>query len=295
MKGRPAFTLVELLVVIGVTSLSLSALIPAIQKIRSAADKLSCANNLRQIGVALHHYHNDYERFPSGYTSISRDEPSPRMTWLARLLPYVEQDALWRTTVTAYQQNRVAFNNPPHIGLSKPIKLYGCTADDRMGQAQVTLRGRVVALTSYLGVLGTDYRITDGILFRDSHTRITDIRDGSSNTIMVGERPPSPDCFYGWWYAGFGQNGTGSLDMLLGAKERNFGKGTVATCPPGPYFFGPGNLNNQSDVFHFWSLHPSGANFLFGDGSVRFIVYSVDPNLLPALATRNGGEAAYLE
>ena len=137
--------------------------------------------------------------------------------------------------------------------------------------------------------------MTNGILYRDSRTRITDIRDGSSNTIMVGERPPSTDNFYGWWYAGYGQNGTGSLDMLLGAKELNFGTGTVGSCPPGPYYFSPGNLSNLSDVFHFWSLHSSGANFLFGDGSVHFINYQVDLNLIPTLATRSGGEALFLE
>lgn len=295
MSKRHAFTLVELLVVIGVISLLMALLTPAIQKVRAAADKMLCASNMRQIGIALHLYHNDYERFPPGYTSNRPGEPYPRMTWLVRLLPYIEQDALWRTTAIAYQQNRIAFNNPPHVGFITPIKIFSCPSDERMSQAQVTLRGRLAALTSYVGVLGTDYRVTDGILYRDSRTRITDIRDGTSNTIMVGERPPSTDNFYGWWYAGFGQNGSGSLDMLLGAKELNFGAGTTGGLPPGPYSFGPGRLSNLSDVFHFWSLHPSGANFLFGDGGVHFINYNVDSNLIPALATRNGGEALYLE
>jgi prepilin-type processing-associated H-X9-DG protein len=292
---RHAFTLVELLVVIGVIMMLIGLIMPAIQKVRGGADRLICASNLYQLGIALHNYHIDNGRFPPGYTPNRQQEQFPRMTWLARVLPYIEQDNLWSTTVSAYIQNRVAFVNPPHIGFSKPVKLFSCPSDERMSAPQPTLRGRIAALTSYVGVLGTDYRYTDGVLYRDSRTRITDIHDGSSNTIMVGERPPSADNFYGWWYAGYGQNGTGSLDMLLGAREINFGGGTVGGCPPGPYAFGPGRVNNLSDVFHFWSLHNSGANFLYADGSVHFLNYGINPSIIPAMATRSGGEVAYPE
>jgi len=273
----------------------MSMILPAIQKFRAAADRMTCASRLRQIGIALHHFHTDHDRFPPGYTPPRPGEPYPRMTWLARILPYIEQDTLWNDTVAAYARDAYAFHVPPHVGFGTPIKLYGCPADERLAQAQPTLRGRIAALTSYVGVLGTDYRVTDGVLFRDSKVKITQIYDGASNTILVGERPPSADCFYGWWYAGFGQNGTGSLDMLLGAAERNLGAGTTAGLPPGPYQFGPGRLGNQADVFHFWSLHPGGSHFLFADGSTHFVSYRVSPTLLPALATRNGGEAETIE
>jgi prepilin-type processing-associated H-X9-DG protein len=292
---RGAFTLVELLVVLGTISLLMSLLIPAIQRVRAAADRMICGSNLYQLGIALQHYHADYNRFPMGYTSNRAIEQFPRMTWLARLLPFIEQDGLWEITVAAYQQDRIAFDNPPHIGFSTPMKLFSCPSDERMSSAQPTLRGRIAALTSYVGVLGTDYRVTDGVLYRDSRTRITDIHDGSSNTIMVGERPPSADNFYGWWYAGFGQNATGSLDMLLGGSEINFGAGTVGGCPPGPYSFGPGSPSNLCDVFHFWSMHQTGANFLFGDGSVRYLGYHVPPELIPALSTRGGAETVSVE
>jgi prepilin-type processing-associated H-X9-DG protein len=111
---------------------------------------------------------------------------------------------------------------------------------------------------------------------------------------VAGERPPSADFWYGWWYAGFGQAGTGSGDMLLGVRERNRG-GYIYTyfCAPGPYSFSPGRFDNQCDLFHFWSPHPGGAHFLFGDGSARFLGYAADP-ILPALATRAGGEVAAL-
>jgi prepilin-type processing-associated H-X9-DG protein len=104
-----------------------------------------------------------------------------------------------------------------------------------------------------------------------------------------GERPPSADFWYGWWYAGYGQAGTGSADMLLGVRERNLGGPFVSDCPAGPYHFREGRADNQCDLFHFWSLHPGGAHFLFADGSVRFLAYSADA-ILPALATRAGGE-----
>jgi prepilin-type processing-associated H-X9-DG protein len=131
------------------------------------------------------------------------------------------------------------------------------------------------------------------VLFLDSHVRLADITDGTSCTLMAGERPPSADCWYGWWYAGYGQAGTGSADMLLGARERNLGGPYVSSCPPGPYRFQAGRVENQCDLFHFWSLHPGGAHFLFADGSVRFLAYSA-ADILPALATRAGGEAVSL-
>jgi prepilin-type N-terminal cleavage/methylation domain-containing protein len=287
--SRGGFSLVELLVVLGVISLLLSLLLPAIQKVRAAADKMYCSNNLKQIGLACHMFHNDYAAFPAGVKSTKVTETYPRMSWLAQILPYIERDDVWRQTIVAYSKDRVAFNDPPHIGLSTVIKAFACPSDERVHSTQLTFKGQTVALTSYVGVLGRDYLRADGILFLDSKTKIAAIHDGISNTILVGERPPSADFWYGWWYAGFGQNGTGSLDMLLGASELNAGGGFVAAFPLGPYAFMPGNPSNQIDVFHFWSLHPSGAYFLMGDASVHFLNYGAAP-ILPALSTRNGGE-----
>ncbi len=128
-----------------------------------------------------------------------------------------------------------------------------------------------------------------------SKVRFADIVDGTSNTLLAGERPPSPDFWFGWWYAGAGEAGTGAGDMVLGARELNVNASTyTAACPVGPYSFKPGKIQEMCDVFHFWSLHDGGANFLFCDGSVRFLTYSAD-SILPALATRAGGEIVSLD
>ncbi len=120
--------------------------------------------------------------------------------------------------------------------------------------------------------------------------RLGDITDGTSHTLMAGERPPSSDNSLGWWYAGTGQSQDGSADMVLGVNERCVSPTYISQCPPGPYAFGPGRSSNPCDAFHYWSLHFGGAHFLFADGSVHFLAYAAAP-LMPALATRSGGEA----
>jgi prepilin-type processing-associated H-X9-DG protein len=149
-----------------------------------------------------------------------------------------------------------------------------------------------VAFTYYLGVAGGEQQ-NDGILFFDGTVQFLDITDGTSQTVMVGERPPSPDLYLGWWYAGIGQRFDSSADFILLARQWNYTP-RAPTCPPGPYFFGLGTPTNLCDTFHFWSLHPGGANFLFADGSVRFLSYEVAP-ILPALATRAGGETVAID
>jgi prepilin-type processing-associated H-X9-DG protein len=158
-------------------------------------------------------------------------------------------------------------------------------------------------LTGYLGVNGQNLRSYDGVLYWNSRVTITDIKDGTTNTLTAGERPPSSDLMGGWWYAGSGQpdpwftprRNTGSCDFTLGAAELNVRSvgAPYNACPTGPYSFGPGTMQNPCDMFHFWSLHSGGSNFLFADGSVHFLTYDVAP-LLPALSTYAGGEAVSL-
>jgi prepilin-type processing-associated H-X9-DG protein len=168
------------------------------------------------------------------------------------------------------------------------IPLFVCPSDPHAQQAQ-DLVAFNMAFTDYLGVWRTNHRQHDGVLYLDSQVRLLEITDGTTNTLMVGERPPSADGFLGWWYAGWGQSKDGSAEMLLGVVERN-DHSRYRMCPKGPYSFTAGQANNICDLFHYWSHHSGGANFLFCDGSVHFLPYSAAP-IMPALATRAGGEA----
>jgi prepilin-type N-terminal cleavage/methylation domain-containing protein/prepilin-type processing-associated H-X9-DG protein len=289
-KIRPGFTLLELLVVIAIIAVVMGLLLCAVQRVRGAAARIQCANQLRQIGLAAHQHLDTQGSFPAGYRSHTPTQPYPSAGWLPMLLPYVEQDAVWRDLVADYRRSRSPFIDPPHRGMSTVIRLFGCPVDGRTTQSQFAPRdGIQVALTSYLGVQGDSHSSRDGVLFPDSAVRITDITDGSSNTLLAGERPPSTDFQLGWWYAGEGQNFAGSGDTILGVRERNVMPAMYFQCEPGPYAFAPGTLDEQCDLFRFWSLHSGGAHFVFADGSVRFLSYASAP-VLPALASRAGGE-----
>lgn len=284
---RHGFSLLELLVVLAIFGLVVALTLCAVQRVRASAARLACQNNLKQIGVALHSYHGSHDRLPPGLATGDR-EPYPFMAWNARLLPYLEQESLWKTTTAAYAQKRFFLEDPPHVGLNTVMPAFLCPSDGRVRRPD-GVNGVRRAATSYLGVSGTDQYDEDGLLYLDSHVRLTDVADGTANTLLVGERPPSADGYLGWWYAGYGQNKDGSCDMVLGVREK-LASGSFPGCKSGAYEFRAGEVNDPCAALHYWSLHPGGANFLFADGSARFLAYSANP-LLPALATRAGGEA----
>ena len=293
MRRRPAFSLTELLVVIGIIGVLIALLLPAVQRTREYAAKTECANNLHQIALAAHQYHDIAGTFPAGMRDQNGTDRYLYMSWLTQLLPYLEQVNLCQVTESAYALAPSPFpdKNPPHLGLDTVVNMFVCPSDPRARNVQ---RSRIenwpVALTCYLGVEGKDLFTNDGIFFCDSHVRFADIKDGSSRTLLAGERPPSADFQFGWWYAGTGQQGTGSAETFLGVEEQNISPYSMAPCFSGVYLYGPGQITSQCDMFHFWSLHTGGANFAFADGSVRFLSYSAAP-LMPALASRAGGEA----
>jgi prepilin-type N-terminal cleavage/methylation domain-containing protein/prepilin-type processing-associated H-X9-DG protein len=289
VDAAPGFTLLELVVVLAITGVLFAMTLVAVRAARDSAARVECANNLRQIGIGLLGYENTHHTFPSG---IRRPpDPYPYMGWAARILPYLEQEALLREAEADYQQQPNFWVPVKHPGLSVTVQLLVCPADGR-GLGMVRPEGVWVGLSSYLGVLGLNAGKTNGVLFLNSQISIRDILDGTSNTLLVGERPPSPDNRFGWWYAGSGQAFDGGADMVLGVSEfrTTF---YYPTCPFGPYRFGPGNAMDSCDTFHFWSGHNEGANFLFADGSCRFLSYSANA-LLPALASRAGGEVVEL-
>lgn len=289
-RNRRGFTFIELLVVIAIIGVLLGLLLSAVQRVRYSAYRTECINNLRQMGLALHGYHDAHGSLPPGCSYRDGLDPYPHMSWQTRILPFLEQQALWEQAQKAFAEDRWFENVPPHFGFVTFVRLYFCPADARSFASDGFLRA---APTSYLGNEGIDLYTRNGVLYLDSQVSIADVTDGTSNTLAVGERPPSAQRNFGWWYAGWGQDKGGSGDSVLGARERNVSS-EGAGCPPGPYLFGPGRFQNQCDAFHFWSPHTGGgAHFLLVDGSVHFLSYSADP-ILPALATRSGGEAVSL-
>jgi prepilin-type processing-associated H-X9-DG protein len=235
--------------------------------------------------LALHQFHGDYEVLPPGLSGRrGRFGEQPNIGWHARLLPYVEQGPLWAQTLEAYRQTNVPYTNPPHVGFATVVRLFVCTDDPDSQEAhdETVYRKYRAAFTDYLGVLGLDYKQKGGVLYRNSAVRLTDVLDGTSNTLAAGERPPTPDFVLGWWYAGGGQDGGGSGDMVLGVRELNARPRLYSPpCPLGPNHFSPGDGTHTCHFHHFWSYHPGGAHFLFCDGSVRFLTYDADPSCPP--------------
>ena len=291
---RPAFTLIELLVAVGIIAVLAGLLLPAVQKVRSAAARADCANRVRQLALALHHHHDARGALPPGHRAYADPDKRGLSGWSLDLLPYLEQPALFAAAADAYRQQPVPFVSPPHAGLATVVPAFGCPADGRVSRVQIARREQIpVALTSYLGVSGVNSLTPTGVLYQGSRVRFADITDGMSSTLLLGERPPSHDFQFGWWYAGAGQLGIGSADLVLGVREPNLQVvETGSECGPGDYPFAPATgFGDPCGMFHFWSPHPGGAHFALCDGSVRFQRYDA-AGVLPALSTRAGGEPA---
>ncbi len=290
-KIRQAFTMVELLVCIGILTLLVALILPAIQRVRESANVLLCRANLRQIGIALSQYHSDHKMLPPGCSNSGIDEMYPTASWCLRLMPYLEQGSRWTDAQAAFQAAKFFETIPPHNGAIEVVSNLNCPSEPYVQRREEPR----LAFTHYLGVCGVNYRKNDGVLYLNSKIRFADITDGVSNTVVVGERPPSDDGAWGFWYAGWGQNKDGSGDMVLGVRELNsYGDWHSWPYPLGPFTFQPG-ANDPSNFFHFWSQHVGGAHFLFADGSVKFLRYDIG-DVLFALATRAGQDkVSYLE
>jgi prepilin-type N-terminal cleavage/methylation domain-containing protein len=363
---RRAFTLIELLVVIAIIGVLIALLLPAVQKVRDAANRTKCANHLHQVGVALHGYHDLFGSFPPGvenpneqpfppFAGLKVQGWHPYWSWMAQLMPFYEQDNLYKKADDWAHQSKT--NNdlhywpwgmdatPPNPALGTLVELWTCPADNRTLQTSYAVQHYdddephlLVAFTAYLGVDGLQGYDPPTLSFGNSTSgdkrgmlfgwgpslytynpsgkkpwndddgnpvssarsvRMNDVTDGLSNTLLVGERPPSNDLEYGWWFAGAGFDGSGVGDVVLGAHEVKFYQnssmglahyGCSANDLENKLGFKPGSLTDNCDMGHFWSLHSGGANFLLGDASVRFLAYSLDPTLFQHLCTRNGGE-----
>ena len=291
-RSRPAFSLVEVLVVLAIMAVLFGLLLSAVQRVRAAAARMACQNNLKQIGIAIHNHHDANGSLPVGHRSLFNPDRMPFTGWTFDILPYIESSPIYVQAKEDFQRQPLAFT-PPHPGLSRVNKLYSCPADDRTATAQTSTRtNTVVAFTSYLGVSGKETAAKDGVFVQDRRFNLLAIADGTSNTIMVGERPPSADFQFGWWYAGVGQQLSGSADLILGVREQNLQPIVSGSkCGPGAYPYTDSRFDDPCGMFHFWSPHLGGANFIFADASVRLIRYDAN-GVMPALASRAGGEVA---
>lgn len=290
MIRRHAMTLIELLVVIAIIGVLAALILAGVQKVRESASRAACQNHIKQIALGMQHLADQRGTLPRGIYDPLGSSPFPASGWQIPLLPFVEQTALHDEAMREFRRDREFSNNGiQHAGLSRFVKIFACPSDGRIGGPVFCTRyGFDVATTSYLGNCGLRCSKPDGVLFIDSQVAFREITDGLSNTILVGERPPSPDFRFGWWYAGIGQASTGSAEMILGARERHLG--ADYSCGGKVYEYTPGSFRNACDSFHFWSPHAGGAWFGFCDGSVRFLKYSANP-IMPDLASRAGGEA----
>ena len=296
-QGRPAFTLLELLVVIAIIGTLVGLLLPAVQQAREAARRMQCQNNLKQIGLALHNYHDTLKRLPSGYISgvdASGNDKGPGWSWSSLVLPQLEQTNL---------HNQIDFNVGLEHPANSPIRLmklpsFLCPSDTAPDLWQAAKRDLAtgsfqsnicdVPSANYVGVFGTFEPGVDGdgVFFRNSGIGMRDISDGSSSTLMVGER--SFRLGEATWSA-----------AVTGAVIIPDGSDGVGTGPPESASsmvlghsgdgFSPGD--RRSHVNQFFSLHNGGVLFLFGDGHVGFLSSSLDYRLYQALTTRAGGEA----
>jgi prepilin-type N-terminal cleavage/methylation domain-containing protein/prepilin-type processing-associated H-X9-DG protein len=331
-SSRRGFTLIELLVVIAIIAILIGLLLPAVQKVREAAARAKCTNNLKQIGLALHSYHDARGQFPAGYvdgntdpTSTPDNDVGPGWGWASFILPHIEQNAVY---------SQINFNQPVGTGVNAqisqlPLTIYQCPSDAYQQVVPVYDSSfsnpiAMVASANYVGCNGWEECFSGaggspqpgpgddglsgiygpagrGLFFRNSRMRFADVTDGTSTTIFVGER--SGDHAPSTWT---GAVAGGRCPAWMASQPFT----QPYNPPPGAAYdnadFGEALVLAHTNSTHlpsadfpifdpdvFYSMHTGkGANFLFGDGSVHFLTSSINPNTYQALGTIGGGEVA---
>jgi len=291
-QHRRGFTLVELLVVIAIIGILIGMLLPAVQAVREAARRIECSNNVRQLSLSVLNFESAHMKFPSGWDANSNTDSTPGWGWAAITLPFLEQDNLasqidFQSPITAaVNQNVLQQVIDGHLCPSDPdpeiVDLGGTTPDSVGNSGGSGTRGPSpstgslqVARNNYSGVFGSlevneDPFAGNGVLFGNSQIGFRDISDGSSNTIMIGERRND-------------QGAVTWLGVIEGVSEP-FAR-VVGASDHAPN-------DAQGGFEDFRSYHTGGVNMGLADGSTQFISDSIEESMFRALGSRNGGEIA---
>jgi prepilin-type N-terminal cleavage/methylation domain-containing protein/prepilin-type processing-associated H-X9-DG protein len=282
-RGRAAFTLIELLVVIAIIAILIGLLLPAVQKVREAAARIQCSNNLKQVGLAMHNYHDSNNRFPTANSPTFNSA-------FTLILPFVEQDNIRNV----YDVNISPSAAPNTTVTSLPIKIYLCPS---MRLPPAPLAAYSTHYASYSACIGSNdawlsppdngaivrQNATGGAII-DSGKKITDISDGTTNTFLAGEMGFQLKDYYFSSGPYTGQLRGGNTSWAFGYTSYTFG----STKVPFNTITAPTSVNDRLQTFR--SDHANGGNFLLCDGSVKFISNGIDPFTYTALGTRAGGE-----
>jgi prepilin-type N-terminal cleavage/methylation domain-containing protein/prepilin-type processing-associated H-X9-DG protein len=262
-KTRAGFTLIELLVVIAIIAILIGLLVPAVQKVREAAARTQCINNIKQMALAMHMYQDTYKKLPAGWSTNTGAAPSPYWSWSCLILPYIEQGPLYNQIAplvppTAGSGNTLALPSTPPAGsiVLSVVPIYQCPSD-----GTGTVNG------NFNGYTKNNYVINRWVLGPDGNSNPTrmavqTIPDGSSNTILIGERDM--------------QTNVAGVSLLRhnntsASFEGRMGSGISPQPPAGSVF-----TTGSNQRLAYSSLHTGGCNFALADGSVHFITSSLD-------------------
>jgi prepilin-type N-terminal cleavage/methylation domain-containing protein/prepilin-type processing-associated H-X9-DG protein len=301
---RRGFTLIELLVVIAIIAVLIGLLLPAVQKVRETAARIKCANNLKQIGLALHNYHDTNQWLPPGVTSAhvsdEGETDAPGWGWAAHLLPYVEQDNLFRTI--RFDLSIAAPRNA--AARVSPVAIYLCPSESARRTFTACQEGANgmpgapicdVAAANYVGMsssedVGDNDLDWNGVLYPNSRVRFADITDGLSQTFAVSERSQRHGEVT--WTGAVPRAQTVPTDPNVGGQSDS---NTAMTLGYVGAATNPGEVGGVWASAYHTSSHGIGSNFLFCDGHVKFLSSSIDFATFKALATRAGGEVIHAD
>ena len=321
---RRGFTLIELLVVIAIIAILVALLLPAVQSAREAARRSQCKNGLKQIGLALHSYHETHSSFPPGFISrnVQATDPvtpsniAPGFSWGTMILPNLDQEALY----SSLDLDRDA-DDPANLpqGLHS-LSVFRCPSDpsrerftylDNTGSpVQVNGANLELATANYVGIIGYSSMANcgnpagPGVLYRNSSVQFRDITDGTSNTILAGERasqhqfsdsmPNMKVAANSTWYAAVPRVNPRPAGMMMMAMATEHTPSLILGHVGQPAMMGMMQMknvhNNTNHIVHFSSRHPGGAHFLLSDGHVIFLSETVSYDTFRYLGTRNDNE-----